>query len=211
MNGSVFMPESFCFEAGEYGAPLHNLIRESDLYSVDHVMNWQAFFNEYIASADLAEKQSDAWATKATLKALKPDVRHEVNFELTEVPDEVYGAATTIKIALSKLSAYSFEMVHLIQSFFKNFDIRKYPDQNVVTASQHAKSMGGILSITGDLPARAVQYILVGMAKSTNDRFNILCNQLMSQDEMTYQQPLPGQSTSQAVLKDLSTVLNHLT
>jgi hypothetical protein len=33
----------------------------------------------------------------------------------------------------------------------------------------------------------------------------------MSQDEMTYQQPLPGQSTSQAVLKELSTVLNHLT
>jgi hypothetical protein len=130
---------------------------------------------------------------------------------LTEVTDEVYGSATTIKIALSKLGVYSFEMVHLIQSFFKNFDIRKYPNQDVVTASQHAKSMGGILSITGDLPARAVQYILVGMAKSTNDRFNILCNQLMSQDEMTYQQPLPGRSTSQAVLKDLSTVSNHLT
>jgi hypothetical protein len=56
MTGSVFMPESFCFETGEYGGPLHNLIRESDLYSVDHVMNWQAFFNEYIASADPAEK-----------------------------------------------------------------------------------------------------------------------------------------------------------
>ena len=65
MTGSVSMPESFCFETGEYGGPLHNLIRESDLYSVDHVMNWQAFFNEYIASADPAEKQSDAWATEA--------------------------------------------------------------------------------------------------------------------------------------------------
>lgn len=71
------------------------------------------------------------------------------------------------------------------------FNIAMYPRQDVTLAGQHVKTLAKILVQQNDLPPHAARYVMKGMAKSSHEGFNALCDSIITNQEMNYAHPAP--------------------
>lgn len=189
MLATVEMYEHFDLETAAYGGQVINLLKESHLVPLPRVLDWQYYCRLHLSPAD---QLSDNMVSKLVLKSLHHSVRQDVMYDLAELPEHQRGGATTIKVAMDKLSANSFEIRLCIQRGLTSFVITAYPKEDVTLATQHVKTLARIALQQHDLPPRVVIYVLKGMAKSLSESFNSLCEQFVVREEMDYSPPAPG-------------------
>lgn len=186
MLASVEMYEHFDVDSARYGGRTFNLLTESHLVSLPRVLEWQYYCRANFAAPD---QLSDKMVYKLIMKTLHHSVRSDVAYELSELPEHQRGGAVTLKLAMDKLSANSFEIRNCIQRGLTSFVITAYPQENVTLASQHIKTLARICIQHNELPPRVVVYILRGMAKSSHDSFNSLCEQFILREQIDYKPP----------------------
>jgi hypothetical protein len=82
----------------------------------------------------LPDQLSGGMVQQLVLKTLHHTVRQDVNYDLAALPEHQCGGATTIKLAMDKLSSDSFELRICIQQGITMFSITLYPKQDVTLA-----------------------------------------------------------------------------
>lgn len=193
---------------GEHGGRRFNLLRDSHLVPLESVLHWQYFCKSLFTPPD---QLSDGMVQQLVLKTLHHTVRQDVNYDLAALPEHQRGGATTIKLAMDKLSSDSFELRICIQQGITMFSITLYPKQDVTLAGQHVKTLAKILVQQNDLPPRAVRYVLKGMARSSHEGFNALCESIIMTQEMNYAPPAPGTNAQRSDYDELVKVVATLT
>jgi hypothetical protein len=149
-------------------------------------------------------------AGKLMMKSLHPSVRQDVAYELAELPEHQRGGAATVKLAMDRLSANSFEIRLCIQQGLVGFSIKAYAQEDVTLATQHVKTLARILLQQNDLPARVSLYVLRGMATTLSESFNDLCKQFILREEMDYSPPEFGQNVQSRDYKQLLQISSKL-
>lgn len=203
----IEMYECFDFATATVSGRTYNLLQESHLVELPRVLEWQYFCRLHSSQADLL---SDSMISKLVLKTLDPAVRQDVVYDLAELPEHLRGGSATVKIAMDKLAADSFEIRLCIQNGLTSFTITSYPQEDVVLASQHVKTLARFALQYNDLPPRVLGYVLRGFTQSSCDPFNNLCHQFILREEMESGPPAPGQNVQKRDFDLLLSVTSKL-
>ena len=159
-----------------------DLFTEHDELDLDVVLEWQHWFLVWASDSDI---QSGQWLSQLVLNSLKPDLRDEVSRELSDLPVEHRGSASTLWIALDKVNVSSYETTESLKSFITTFKLSAYPNENVGTACTQFKAILKALLAVNDIPTQAATTILSGFSTSSDKAFNTICDNLSLHERIT--------------------------
>eukprot|EP00956_Cyclotella_meneghiniana_P004994 scaffold6171_cov22-Cyclotella_meneghiniana.AAC.2 len=151
------------------------LFTHHDELDLDEVLEWQHWFLVWASDTDI---QSGQWLSQLVLNSLKPDLRDEVSRELSGLPLEHQGSASTLWIALDKVNVSSYETTETLKSFITNFKLSAYPHENVRIACTQFKAILKALLAANDIPTQAATMILAGFGTSSDKALNTICENL---------------------------------
>lgn len=181
MLDQYYMYETFDFDSGAvYGVQL-DIFDAAPRLSPDVVVNWISFARPRWTPE---EQESDSWALEFFLSALSPDLKKEVILETQDYADNFYTAMSVAYITLRKVFSSTFEHYNILEQVITSFDIRKYPEQNVITAGQHITAASKALKAISRIPGQCLTSILRGMSYSDCTEFNSRCTSLMNSDHV---------------------------
>ena len=152
-----------------------DLFTQHDELDLDTVLDWQHWFLLWASDTDI---QSGQWLSQLVLNSLKPDLRDEVSREVSDLPLEHQGSASTLWIALDKVSVSSYETTETLKSFITTFKLSAYPHENVRIACTQFKAILKALLAVNDIPTQAATMILAGFSTSSDKAFNTICENL---------------------------------
>jgi hypothetical protein len=205
MNEPLIILDHFDADTGSASSNGLHLLQYHEHFTLDHVLDWQFYFNSYCVDEDL---ESSNWTVEYLLKCLSPDLKDEVLTDYYELDQELRGSAALLKLALQKVMSNSHENRQALQGVIVHFKLSEVPGENVSNASKWLKSVMRTLAISNDVPSRSIQYILAGMRTSSDDTFNSMCTMLSLQQRSNVS--LPSQASSSAILKTSSVILKDL-
>eukprot|EP00956_Cyclotella_meneghiniana_P040240 scaffold190401_cov81-Cyclotella_meneghiniana.AAC.1 len=159
-----------------------DLLTEHDEIDFGRVLEWQHWFLVWASDSDI---QSGQWLSQLVLNSLKPDLRDEVSRELSDLPVEHRGSASTLWIALDKVNVSSYETTESLKSFITTFKLSAYPNENVRTACTQFKAILKALLAVNDIPTQAATMILAGFSTSSDKAFNTICDNLSLHERIT--------------------------
>eukprot|EP00956_Cyclotella_meneghiniana_P024440 scaffold49028_cov44-Cyclotella_meneghiniana.AAC.1 len=159
-----------------------DLFTEHDELDMNAVLEWQHWFLVWASDSDI---QSGQWLSQLVLNSLKPDLRDEVSHELSDLPVQHRGSASTLWIALDKVNVSSYETTETLKSFITTFKLSAYPNENVRTACTQFKAILKALLAVNDIPTQAATTILAGFSTSSDKAFNTICDNLSLHERIT--------------------------
>ena len=153
-------------------SPLVNVLWNHSKFTLVQACMWQSFINRWFPQADF---ESSAWLHTKIFNMLDRDLLPIIMQGINGLDSSFQGGFTTAWFLLDQLILDSHEIRVALQNIILHFDIRRYDAENVSKAIVHIKSVTKFLSYLGDVPPHAVRYLLSGMARSSNDKFNRFC------------------------------------
>jgi hypothetical protein len=101
-------------------------------------------------------------------------LRSEVESDLNSIPKHQRGSITTLQCIIKQMVVRNQEARDVLKTYFKAFDITKFPGKNEPTASLRLKAVARALE-ENELPTNLVRKVLEGFAKSSTKSFNKFC------------------------------------
>jgi hypothetical protein len=132
---------------------------------------WQDFLLRYGSNE---ETTSDNWLEDLLLLLMEPTLRTEVESNIVSMPRQQRGSITTLRCIIKRMVMINQEAKDALENYIKDFDVTKFPGENVPTAClclmAVARSLGD-----GDLPSNTICKVLEGFSKSSTKSFNEFC------------------------------------
>ncbi len=150
---------------------LVNCVLEHDRLTDYHYFAWQFFLRQFARDEELT---SDAWLGDKLWKSLDLDLRAEVRSDFDELPHEQKGSISLLRLIIKRMVQSTQESRRAMEEFIRNFDIQKFPGEDVTKASLRIKAIAQSIG-TKSLPADIVQRVLEGFARSSTPAFSNLC------------------------------------
>jgi hypothetical protein len=141
-----------------------------DWHSLDdnHYFEWQEFLLRYGSNE---ETTSDNWLEEVLLLLMEPTLRAEVESDMVSMPKQQRGVITTLHFIIKRMVVKNQEAKDALEIYIKDFNITKFPGENVPTACLHLKAIARALG-DGNLPSNTTRKVLKGFAKSSTKSFN---------------------------------------
>ncbi len=98
----------------------------------------------------------------------------EVESDLNSIPKHQSDSITTLQCIIKRMVVRNQEARDALETYFKTFDITKFPSKNVPTACLCLKAVARALG-ENDLLTNLVCKVLEGFAKSSTKLFNEFC------------------------------------
>ncbi len=145
-----------------------------DWHSLDdnHYFEWQEFLLRYGFNE---ETTSNNWLEEVLLLLMEPTLCAEVESSMVSMPKQQRGAITTLRCIIKHMVVKNQEAKDALETYIKDFDIPKYPGENVPTACLCLKAIARALG-NGNLPSNTICKVLEGFAKSSTKSFNDFCS-----------------------------------
>ena len=174
----ALVPDQIDMDEISHSDQRFNLLTHHTKIPLQHVQVWQHFINGFSNDEDL---DSNRLLRLYFFDCLDGPLLAEVTEEYYDSQPECQGAATLIKLAMTKLDSNSFACQQSYQSIIMFFDLSVIPDENVSVAASWLKAVIKALQITDSIPSKALDCILNGMQRSSSKTFNMHCAILLSQ------------------------------
>jgi hypothetical protein len=133
---------------------------------------WQEFLLRYGSNE---ETTSDNWLKDVLLLLMEPMLRAEVESNIVSMPRQQRGSITTLRCIIKQMAMKNQEAKDALGNYIKDFDITKFPGENVPTACLHLKAVARALG-NGDLPSNTICKVLKSFGKSSTKSFNDFCS-----------------------------------
>jgi hypothetical protein len=178
-----------------------------DWQSLDNkdYFTWQEFLLRYGTETEL---ESDNWLDDVLQLSMEKTLRFEVESDLNSIPKHQRGSITTLQCIIKQMVVRNQEARDALETYFKTFDIIKFPGKNVPTACLCLKAVARALG-ENDLQTNLVCKILEGFAKSSTKSFNKFCASQIALRHGSFYRTLMKNTSLQNqlndVLKDLET------
>jgi hypothetical protein len=156
-----------------------------DLDDEDY-FQWQEFLLRY---GSTTEMESDAWLEDTLHLSLEKTLKAEIDADVSAIPLHQRGSLTTIRCIIKRLVVKNQESRDALVLYITDFDIMKFPGENVPLASLRLKAVARALG-TDDLPKNTIRKVLDGFAKSSTKSFNDLCASQIALRRGSLMQPL---------------------
>ncbi len=130
----------------------------------------------------------------------------EVESDIISIPKHQCGAITTLRCIIKRMVVCNQEARDALQNYIKNFDITKFPGENVPTACLRLKAVAWALGAK-DLPTNTIHRVLEGFGKSSTTSFNKFCTSQIAMRRGSFYDKLMHSSSLQTQLND---ILNDL-
>jgi hypothetical protein len=171
----IEIPTDFNIATGARSSTTKNLFTSYESFDEDILVEWQDFIGVHFCQED---QISCSWLSDWFMNALSDDLHDEVLQEFHDLPESKQGVAILIKLAFDKIQSNSHEAKRALSAIITKFSIADIKNEDVKQATSWLKSVVKALAGTNDIPQRALNYILDGMAKSSSAEFNSLCTML---------------------------------
>ena len=171
----IEIPTEFNISTGTMSSTTKNLFTSYESFEEDILVEWQDFIEVHFCPED---QISCSWLSDWFMNALSDELHDEVLQEFHDLDESKQGVATLIKLAFDKIQSNSHEAKRALSSIITKFSIADIKNEDVKQATSWLKSVVKALAGTNDIPQRALNYILDGMAKSSSSEFNSLCTML---------------------------------
>ncbi len=144
-----------------------------DWHSLDdiHYFEWQEFLLRYGSNE---ETTSNNWHEEVLLLSMEPTLRAEVESDMVSMPKQQRSAVTTLRCIIKRMVVKNQEAKDTLETYIKDFDITKYPGENVPTACVCLKAVARALG-DGNLPSNTICKVLEGFTKSSTKSYNDFC------------------------------------
>jgi hypothetical protein len=133
---------------------------------------WQEFLLRYGSNE---ETTSDDWLEDVLLLSMEPTLHAEVESNIVSMPRRQRGSITTLRCIIKRMVMKNQEAKDALKNYIKDFDITKFPGENVPTACLCLKAVARALG-DGDLPSNTIRKVLEGFGKSSTKSFNDFCS-----------------------------------
>eukprot|EP00956_Cyclotella_meneghiniana_P002432 scaffold2747_cov54-Cyclotella_meneghiniana.AAC.3 len=164
LTDSAVCYSTFDMSSPQFSGDKVDLFNHHDELNLAEVLEWQHWFLVWASDTDI---QSGQWLSQLVLNSLKPDLRDEVSRELSGLPLEHQGSASTLWIALDKVN------------------LSAYPHENVRITCTQFKAILKALLAANDIPTQAATMILAGFGTSSDKAFNAICENLSLHERIT--------------------------
>lgn len=101
-------------------------------------------------------------------------LRAEVESDMNNISSSKRGSITTLRCIIKRMVIKNQESLDALEDYIKNFDITKFPGENVPIACLRLKAVAKALG-TNDLPKNVIRKVLDGFSKSSTKSFNEFC------------------------------------
>jgi hypothetical protein len=121
-------------------------------------------------------------------------------------PKNKQGAITMLRCIIKRIVVKTQEAKDALESNIKDFDIMKFPSENVPSACLQLKAVAKALG-NKDLPSNVIRKVLEGFAKSLTKDFNDVCSSQIAMRCTSFYKEVMKNTSLQIQLVD---VLNDL-
>jgi hypothetical protein len=101
-------------------------------------------------------------------------LRAEVESDMNNISSSKRGSITTLRCIIKRMVIKNQESLDALEDYIKNFDITKFPGENVPIACLRLKAVAKALGMN-DLPKNVIRKVLKGFSKSSTKSFNEFC------------------------------------
>lgn len=109
------------------------------------------------------------------MKSLDPSLLREVVSEFDKVEEDKKGSITLLRIIINRIVQSNQESRRAMEEYIKNFDIRRFPGEDVTEACLRIKAI--VQSIgTHQLPSDIIHRVLEGFAHASTPAFQNFCH-----------------------------------
>ena len=140
----------------------------------DIYFKWQHYTRKFGSDVEF---QSDIWMCKFLKCSLEPSLHTAVMLEYERKPIEQQGSITLFRLIVNRMVLNSYEARRHLLRFIEEFDIRRYPGEDVSLACVRIKEVATALGDT-NLPTDLLSRVLEGFEKSTTETFRQMCSTL---------------------------------
>ena len=191
----------------DYSNPL-NVVRHTEYK--DAIENWQDLddgdyfkWQEFILCySSVTEIESDAWLDDTLHLSMETTLKAEVDSDISSIPLQQRGSITTLRCIIKRMVIKNQESRDALESYVKNFDITKFPGENVPIACLRLKAVARALG-NDDLPKNIIRTVLDGFSKSSTKSFNDVCASQLALRRGSLVQALTKTTTLYSQLVDL--------
>ncbi len=133
---------------------------------------WQEFILRYGSFEDTT---SDNWLDNVLLLSMEKTLRAEVESDMTSIPKKQHGSIATLRCIIKRMVIKNQEAKDALENYIRNFDITKFPGENVPIACLCLNAVARALG-NEDLPSNTIQKVLEGFGTSSTKTFNDFCS-----------------------------------
>jgi hypothetical protein len=164
---------------------------------------WQEFLLGY---GSYEETTSDNWLNNILLLSMEKTLRAEVESDIVSIPKEQRGSISTLRCIIKRMVMKNQEAKDALKNYIRDFDITKFPGENVPTTCLHLNAVARALD-DSDLPSNTIRKVLKGFGKSSTKSFNDFCSsQIALRRGCFYANIMKGKSLQ----SQLSSLLNDI-
>jgi hypothetical protein len=133
---------------------------------------WQEFLLHY---GSHKETTSDNWLDNVLLMSMETTLQAEVESNIVSIPKQQCGSITTLRCIIKRMVMKNQEAKDAPKNYIREFDITKFPGENVPTACLCLKAIARALG-DDNLPSNTIHKVLEGFGKSSTKSFNKFCS-----------------------------------
>ncbi len=182
---------------------LVNGVLEHDRLENNHYFAWQELIRRFGLDEELL---SDQWFEEMLWKSLDSELRSEVQSDFAELPPLQKGGISLLRLIINRIVQSSQESRRAMEEFIRNFDLQKFPGENVTQASLRIKAVAQSLG-PSRLPSDIVHRVLEGFARSSTPTFSAFC---LYQRSMISSTLVKSNLRQENLYKTLITILSDL-
>ena len=149
-----------------------NAILDHDKLFPKQYARWQEFLRLW---GNQEEITSDRWLEEMLMKSLDPSLLREVVSEFDKVEEDEKGSITLLRIIINRIVQSNQESRRAMEEYIKNFDIRRFPGEDVTEACLRIKAIAQSIG-THQLPSDIIHRVLEGFAHASTPAFQNFCH-----------------------------------
>jgi hypothetical protein len=106
---------------------------------------------------------------------MEKTLRAEVESDIVSIPKGQCGSVSTLRCIIKRMVMKNQEAKDALENYIRDFDITKFPGENVPTACLRLNAIARALG-DSNLPSNTIRKILEGFNKSSTKSFNDFCS-----------------------------------
>ena len=137
----------------------------------DDYSDWQMFVRKWGVDEDL---EGDAWMEDCLWNSMDDALSAEVAADFAEIDEEAQGSITLLRCIINRIVIVNEQAKRAMLKYIKTFDIRRFPGEDVNTATLRVKDVCRALG-HDNLPSDTVSRILEGFMHASTESFRSFC------------------------------------
>ena len=148
-----------------------NAITDFSYLRDDDYSDWQLFVRKWGIEEDI---EGDIWMEECLWNSMDEGLSAEVAADFADVEEEAQGSLTLLRCIINRIVLVNEQAKRAMLKYIETFDIRKFPGEDVSTATLRIKDVCRALGHS-NLPSDTVLRVLEGFMHASTESFRSFC------------------------------------